>query len=277
MDNIHRIFFYMILYSFSGWVLESIYKSFLEKQPVNSGFLKGPFCPIYGFGALIMLFALNSLKGNIILLFTVSFVVLTIWEYIAGIILEKVFKTKYWDYTNNRFNINGRVCLLNSFFWGVLGVVFINYVHPFVENYIQMIPTNILLYVNIVVYILIGIDLIITAVTTIKFSDTVKKINELGEKIKLMLGEIKDSSREKISKVKTETHEIHENKEEKMKAVEKLKEQQSKLKINLYKTAKRLKLAFPSMKSETITNFLNEKIDIETLKKLVKDRGRNKR
>ena len=273
MDNILKVFFYMILYSFMGWVLESIYKSFLEKQPVNSGFLKGPFCPIYGFGALIMYFTLNWLKGNIVLLFIVSMVVLTIWEYIAGLILEKVFKTKYWDYTNNRFNINGRVCLLNSFFWGVLGVIFINYAHPFVEQKIDLIPMNVLLYANIIIYILIGIDLIITTITTIKFSDTVKKINELGEKIKLMLEELKGTTIGKSSKIKENNEKI---KEENVKTIEKLKEQQTKLKLNLYKTAKRLKLAFPTMKSETITNFLNEKIDIETLKKLIKNRGRNK-
>ena len=267
MDNILNMFFYVLLYSFIGWVLESVYKTFLERQLVNSGFLKGPFCPIYGLGALIMLLTLNFLKGNIALLFIVSFFIMTLWEYIAGVILEKVFKTKYWDYSNNRFNINGRVCLLNSIFWGVLGVLFINYVHPFIEEKIGLIPQNILLYITIVIYILVLIDLVATTITTLKFSDTIKKINELGEKIKTMIN--KEISSSKISKKKQQ-------KEENGETIEKLTQQQSKLKLNLYKTAKRLKLAFPTMKSETITNFLNEKIDIESLKKLIRNRGKNK-
>ena len=246
MDNVLNIFFYLLLYSFIGWVLESIFKSFLEKQLVNSGFLKGPFCPIYGFGALIMLLTLNWLKGNIVLLFIISFFVLTICEYIAGFVLEKVFKTKYWDYTDNFFNINGRVCLMNSIFWGILGVVFINYVNPFVEEKIALIPHDVLLYSTIIIYIFVVIDIIITTIKTIKIGDTVKKINELGDKIKLMLNKVKEHHKE--------------SKDEDEKAIAKLKEEQSKLKLNLYKTVKRLKLAFPTMKSETISNFLNEKI-----------------
>ena len=262
MDNVLNIFFYLLLYSFIGWVLESIFKSFLEKQLVNSGFLKGPFCPIYGFGALIMLLTLNWLKGNIVLLFIISFFVLTIWEYIAGVVLEKVFKTKYWDYTDNFLNINGRVCLMNSIFWGILGVVFISYVNPFVEEKIALIPHDVLLYSTIIIYIFVVIDIIITTIKTIKIGDTVKKINELGDKIKLMLNKVKEHHKE--------------SKDEDEKAIAKLKEEQSKLKLNLYKTVKRLKLAFPTMKSETISNFLNEKIDKESLKKLIKNRGKNK-
>lgn len=128
MENqieIIKLIAYFILYSFCGWVMESVLKTYLQKKPVNSGFLYGPFCPIYGFGAIIMFLFLEGLKDKPVLLFIVAFFVLSIWEYIVGWLLEKIFKAKYWDYSENKFNIKGRVCLMNSLFWGFLGVVFI--------------------------------------------------------------------------------------------------------------------------------------------------------
>ena len=98
-----------IVYSFLGWVIESTFKSICERKIINTGFLYGPFCPIYGIGAIIMLLFLERFKNNIILLFLAGFFVLSIWEYIVGWILEKAFKTTYWDYSDHKFNIKGRV------------------------------------------------------------------------------------------------------------------------------------------------------------------------
>ena len=86
-----EIIIYFITYSFLGWVMESIFRSISEKKLINTGFLKGPFCPIYGIGAIIMIVFLKQFQSNILLLFFMSFVVLTIWEYIVGVFLEKVF------------------------------------------------------------------------------------------------------------------------------------------------------------------------------------------
>ncbi len=86
---------YFFVYSFIGWLLESIYKTILQKKVVNSGFLLGPFCPIYGFGALIMYLSLRNLTNNIFVLFLFGLIVLSIFEYIVGVFLEVVFKTKY--------------------------------------------------------------------------------------------------------------------------------------------------------------------------------------
>lgn len=116
---------YFFIYSFIGWVLESVYKTIYEKKLVNSGFLYGPFCPIYGLGALIMYAFLSGYNDNPLHVFVIGFVILSIWEYIVAWAIEKVLHEKYWDYSNNKFNINGRVCLLNSLFWGILGVIYI--------------------------------------------------------------------------------------------------------------------------------------------------------
>lgn len=119
-EQLFNILTYFVIYSFLGWVMESIVRSVSEKKLINTGFLVGPMCPIYGIGAMIMLLFLDRFENNILLLFIVSIVVLTIWEYLVGVLLETIFKTKYWDYSDQKFNFQGRVCLTNSICWEYL-------------------------------------------------------------------------------------------------------------------------------------------------------------
>ena len=93
-QQIFLILAYFIIYSVLGWIMESIYRSICETKVINTGFLKGPFCPIYGIGAVIMILFLQSFSSNIFLLFIISMLVLTLWEYIVAIILEKTFHIK---------------------------------------------------------------------------------------------------------------------------------------------------------------------------------------
>lgn len=258
---------YIIVYSFAGWLLESIYKTIYKKKFVNSGFLIGPYCPIYGFGAIIMILTLSFLKEKPVLLFLASFFILSCWEYLVGLFLEKVFKTKYWDYSNLKFNIHGRVCLKNSIYWGTLGLIFIEILHPFVETQIGKVPTNILFYINVMVGIAILVDLIASVTATISFEEMIAKINEIGETIK-------EKAKELTEREKTKPSAQDERGTENIEGIiSKLKAEQAKLKIRIYKQANRLKNAFPTMKSETITQFLSEKIDLNKLKQYTKKRN----
>ena len=133
-NNIFNLWTYFIIYSIAGWILESVYRSYREKKIINTGFLNGPLCPIYGIGAIIMFLFLRQFSNNIIILFTVSLIGMSLWEYLVGYLLEKIFKTKYWDYSDHKINIKGRVCLSNSICWGILGVIFVKYIHPFVKS-----------------------------------------------------------------------------------------------------------------------------------------------
>ena len=92
MELITQLATYFLIYSFFGWIIESIYKSILEKKFINSGFLFGPICPIYGFGAIIMFLFLNSFSNKPYLVFIIGIIVLTFWEYMVGLILEKIFQ-----------------------------------------------------------------------------------------------------------------------------------------------------------------------------------------
>ncbi len=237
MENLMRVIYiidFFLIYSFIGWVLESVYKTIFAKKFVNSGFLHGPFCPIYGIGALIMYLFL-SLCDNLITVFLSGFVVLSVWEYLVAWGLEKIFHQKYWDYSNKKFNINGRVCLLNSIFWGVLGVIFTYIVHPFVEWQIVNINPIILIIATIAIIIGLSID---TVISVIKLNSISKKLEDLKEIRK----EIKDKLQElKVTKNAKESIQL---------MINDLKEQELKLKNKLVKQTERIRNAFPTMKSE---------------------------
>ena len=260
MTVIYNLIFYFILYSVVGWIMESTYRSICEKKLINSGFMIGPYCPIYGFGALIMIGLLQNLKSDITLLFCTSFVVLSFWEYLVGMYLEKVYHTRYWDYSNRKINIQGRVCLLNSVYWGILGVIFTKVIHPLVIKFTQTIPTNIILYIDIS---LISIMVIDTIVSSIKVNAIEKQIEELKE--------LTESIKEKLSKPKTTTQIKHNiKKNAKVSELEQLQLRMNKLKITLYKQITKMKNAFPTMQSDIINKFTNEKIDIKELKEKIK-------
>jgi len=242
-----KIASYFLIYSFLGWCLESIYKTWYTKKWVNSGFLYGPFCPIYGFGAIIMYLFLDDLSNKPIITFCMGFVVLSIWEYLVGILLEKIFHTKYWDYSENKFNFQGRVCLLNSVFWGILAVVFIDIVNPFVTSLLEQVNTETLLYVNIGLYIIVAVDVVVSIITTFSITEKLKNVEELNNSIKEKIEEIKN---------KAINSEISESLQD---AIDELKDKRDAIVNKAYHNIIRIKRAFPTMKSEQITNFLNEK------------------
>ncbi len=253
-----KILLYFAIYTFLGWLIESIYRSIIEKKLINSGFLYGPFCPIYGFGSMIMILLLSRISENPIIIFFVSMITLTIWEYVVGVILEKVFKTKYWDYSDVKFNLNGRICLQNSIYWGIIGVLLLKIVHPLIiENLVNLIPENILLYINIVIYTIFTIDVIVT-VSKFLFID--KKMQQLHEISTLIKEKIKELKNDKSAK---------ESKEEKQKIITNLKKKQDRIKIRTYRLIVRLKKAFPTMQSEPMNKFM-EKYD--KIKKKLKNK-----
>lgn len=238
MENFMKIIYildFFLIYSFAGWVLESVYKTICTKKIVNSGFLYGVFCPIYGIGALIMYLFL-SICNNPITVFLTGFVVLSVWEYIVSWGIEKIFHETYWDYSNYKFNINGRVCLLNSIFWGVLGVIFTYIVHPFAETQIIKINDIVLIVITVILLIIMLIDAIISIIKLNDISKKLETIKEIRKEIKGKLQELKatKSAKESIQLM-----------------INDLKEKEIKLKEKLVKQTDRIRKAFPTMKSET--------------------------
>lgn len=252
--SINNLIAYFIIYSFLGWIVESLYKTILSKKPVNSGFLYGPLCPIYGFGAIIMLIFLKGFKDNVTLLFITAFFILSIWEYIVGWLLEKTFKTKYWDYSNNKFNINGRVCLKNSCFWGILSIIFIEFVHPPIQNLMESVSKELLIYTNIILFAIMLVDCIVSIIKVYNINISINLLNEVTKSIKQEFEKIKEYAGSKANINETIQH-----------VIEELKEKQEGIKTKLEKQTARLRKAFPTMKNLKITEFLNQRI--ESIKK----------
>ena len=254
---------YFIIYSILGWIMESIFRSICEKKMINTGFLKGPFCPIYGIGAIIMILFLKDFKNNTVILFLISMIVLTLWEYIVAVILEKTFHIKYWDYSKNKFNFQGRICLLNSIYWGILGVVFINFIHSYVESKILLIPYNILRILVIIIMTIVIVDAINTIVKIKNLKLTLEKIENLNLQIKQKLQEMKEFKIDENNYLQ--------------KAIENLDKKRRNISYRLYKRVYRLKKAFPEINSKEIAEILSRKIEFKNKEKNLKESIKNKK
>lgn len=251
--NWFEVLTYFIIYSFLGWIMESVFRSICEKKMINTGFLRGPFCPIYGIGAIIMFIFLESLENNIIKLFFVSVIVLTIWEYLVGVLLEKLFKTKYWDYSDHKLNFQGRICLTNSIYWGILGIIFVKYIHPCIQNVIYNIDENLLKYIVSILSIVFLIDMITTIIKVKNIKSTLEKVEQLNKEIKEKLKEIRTLKKKQEKAISTENIQ---------QMVEKLKKKRNKTILRLYKNVYRLKKAFPAINTKEITEVLSRKIEV---------------
>ena len=119
-----------IIYSFLGWFMEVIWTLITDKKLVNRGFLIGPYCPIYGVGCLLLIILLDKFKSSIFLLFFMSIIVCSILEYSTSYIMEKLFKARWWDYSDRKFNLNGRICVDTMIPFGVLGVLVVYFLNP---------------------------------------------------------------------------------------------------------------------------------------------------
>lgn len=259
-----KIIFYFIIYSFLGWCLESIYKTIIFKKPTNSGFLYGPFCPMYGIGAILMIWA-GQLSSNPIVIFIMAFLIFSVWEYLVAVIIEKLFKTKYWDYSDLKFNLQGRVCLKNSIYWGILGVLLIYVIQPVIRNLTEMIPDDILVYVDVILMIAILVDTVITIFRIMFIDKKIRQVFEIGETIKEKILELKNIDLKEKAHI-----------DNLQRLISDLKEKQDILKIKIYKRIIRLKKSFPEMKSENLTKFMTQKISLDSLKNKMKERKNKK-
>ena len=133
---ITNIFYYVALfaiYSFMGWIIEVIYRSITQRKFVNAGFLFGPFIPLYGFGALFLILLQHFFQSwHVLPRLFIFGLALTVLEYMVGYFAEKIFELTLWDYSEYKFNLHGRVCLLFSVIWAALGFIFITFIHPLV-------------------------------------------------------------------------------------------------------------------------------------------------
>lgn len=178
MEKFSLYFILFLLYSFIGWLIEVCNSLIVEKKFINRGFMLGPYCPIYGISALIMIFYLEQYKNNILTVFLLAVVVCSIVEYIVSYIMEKLFNARWWDYSERKFNINGRVCLVNAFLFGILGILLVYLINPLLFNILSDIDNILLIITNLILIILFIADFIISMNTTYELKNSVKKLKK---------------------------------------------------------------------------------------------------
>ena len=185
---------YFFVYGVLGWCTEVAYAAVKEGKFVNRGFLNGPICPVYGIGVGVVVQFLMPLRGQFIILYIASTILVTIIEGLTGFILDKLFHHRWWDYSNVPLNIGGYVCLLFSLIWGVACVFIVQIVHPVIHKGLSLIP----FYLGVILIVVLGIgmfaDLYVTASTILKFN----KRLETMDKIATELHDISDKMGENI-------------------------------------------------------------------------------
>lgn len=178
MEKIFYYFLLFLIYSFLGWSIEVIAVGISKKKFINRGFLIGPYCPIYGLSAIIMVFYLNRYKDDILTVFLLAVIVCSFVEYIVSYIMEKLFNARWWDYSNKKFNINGRVCLTNAFAFGILGLLLIYIVNPLLSDLLDKMSNKPLIIISTTLLTIFVIDFIVSMKISYKLKNTIKKLGK---------------------------------------------------------------------------------------------------
>ena len=181
--SLYHILAYFLIYSCIGWCLEVIYAAATTGQLVNRGFLNGPVCPIYGFGMIIVLFALTPLQHSILLLYIGGVILPSALELVGGWALYKLYHTRWWDYSDFPFNIGGYICLEFCLLWGVGTLVVMRIVHPVVADLVALIPPFVGVILMCFLYAVYAVDVVATAIAASALADTLDTMEQLGDSI----------------------------------------------------------------------------------------------
>lgn len=184
MYSFYQILFYFFIYSFLGWCCEVCFRSVNSGKFVNSGFLNGPYCPVYGFGMVAVILLLTPVQDNLILLFVVSVAVTTVIEGLTGFALHKIFKTRWWDYTDMPFNYKGYVCLAFSLVWGLGAVFAIKLIHPAVAALVAWINYKLGIVLLVIFSAAFAADGIATVNILIKLNRDLGMLDDVARRLK---------------------------------------------------------------------------------------------
>lgn len=173
--------FFFYFYCFLGWVWETCYVSVLKAKWVNRGFMRGPFLPIYGSGAIVVLVFTLPFRTNPGLVFVVGMTSATILEYFTGVAMERMFHVRYWDYSNQRLNLNGHICVTSSLAWGAFSVILTLYGHTPVERLASRMNINVLEVIVFVLTVYISIDMAESIREAINLKEVLLSLEENNE------------------------------------------------------------------------------------------------
>lgn len=166
------------VYSVVGYICEVINCWIVNKKLKDRGFLLGPYCPIYGVGAVLLTILLTKYENDILILFSTSILICGILEYFTSYLLEKIFNMRWWDYSKNKFNINGRICLETLILFGIGSIIIIKFTNPLLINLISKINIDIIHILAFIFSSIIIVDLIISLNIATNFKKIAKKVKK---------------------------------------------------------------------------------------------------
>lgn len=222
------VLFYV--YCFLGWCFESAYVSLRTHHPVNRGFMRGPFLPLYGSGAIMMYVVSKPFADNVLLTYLAGCIGATALEYVTGAVMEMLFKIRYWDYSNQRFHYKGYICLSSSLAWGLLTILMTRVIHGPIEAAVLAIPEQLLAIIVFVLTIGISCDFALSFKAALDLRDVLIKLeearedmHELEDRLKVLMEHANDQVQAAIEKqgdrvesVKAEIESLRDNIQEEL-------------------------------------------------------------
>ena len=277
MYDLIQILAFFMFYAVVGWCVEVIYHAVTTGKFINRGFLNGPVCPIYGVGAVIVILLLTPLEENLLLLYAGSVLLTSVLEFMTGFVLEKIFHQRWWDYTDEHFNIMGYVCLRFSLMWGFGCVFVMKIIQPLVILAVDKVPETLRNISFIAYYGLFAVDIIITVAALAKIqarlrlaNDADRLLNRIAERFgsRLTTGTLKGM--QEMQEKKERLEDIRAKAEERASQLEKRYEELRSKALSRRRTdarerlgfvQKRLEKAYPSLDLKRLGHInLSEKI-----------------
>lgn len=192
MNKVIMFFLLFIIYAFLGWLMEVCVTLVKSHKFVNRGFLIGPYCPIYGYGCLLIIILLSDFTKYPVVLFFMAIIICSILEYMTSLVMEKLFNARWWDYSDKKFNINGRICLETMLPFGILGCLILYIVNPFIVGLLESVPSLVLNIIALIIFVIFIIDNCISFNVVASLKSEIKKAEadqteEITKKIKAIL------------------------------------------------------------------------------------------
>lgn len=251
----YQLIFFFFIYSFLGWCTEVIYAGVNSGKFVNRGFLNGPYCPIYGFGVVTVVLCIYPVKDNLPVLFFGSVMLTTTLEFITGFILEKIFNEKWWDYSDEHFNIKGYICLKFSLMWGLACIIVVRVIHPLIIKFVDFVPRLIGIIIISVFSAGILSDIIITVLAIMKIKKNIMLIQSISDEMRNISDFAGEKIYDKVSTIMEKNEEYKEKISEKRQRLEELKEKYKNITESKGIINKRIENAFPKLKINTRKTF----------------------
>lgn len=250
---IDKLIWYFLIYAIVGYIVEVLYCSIGERKLVNRGFLDGPWLPIYGIGALLILIGTSKISFSFILVFVVTVVLTSIVEYIGSWALEQFFGIQLWDYSAHPFNIKGRICLKNSLLFGILGLALVYGIHPFIKEFVGKLSEKALSSGAHIIILIIGIDSTKSVMGMLSFTRLLEIYHKRKVEIEERLATLSSTSQSRL-------------------LVERLKEERKELLENLAMRSHSIINRFPSLRSRNAEKQNHLKVLRERIKERQKKR-----